>query len=70
MEGDTEEESSLGQGMSKITSKGFPNVESAREALIQEAIGHNQTWEDGHPAMEIANGYDPRYRNLKEITRW
>ena len=30
--------------MGKITPKGFPNVESDRDASIQEAIGPNQTW--------------------------
>ena len=63
---ETEEEALLGHDLNRITPKGFLKVEAARKALVKELMGLTKPGEDGHPAMEIVNGYDPQYRQLKK----
>ena len=60
------DEALAGHDLNRITPKWFLKVKAARDALVRELVGLTKPGKDGFPAMEIANGYDAKYKGLKK----
>ena len=60
----SEADALAGHDLNRITPKGFLKSDAARQAIIKELIGLTRPNSGGMPALEVVNGYEPRYQKL------